>query len=343
MMEFEYILGSITEFRDSFSTRANWQTWEEQDPYPRKLASQVEFIPQFIVAGSPFNFSKKLLRKLLVRTSSPRRRRMGFEIFPSRIRLAKKYLVLEAEILLRSKGTFVLECKKKKRKKEKQSIRFPSPRGPLCKGCARSMEGKIERPNQFRNRDQEIHLENSSLSWNRFRSVELHFLPFPFAAMRRRKRKGKGVYRGGRGSRLARVNSDTSGCYAVSAHLKWKCALRFSSLAGSSRLAPPFCFITRCDTSPWRHLGFHILFHSLIPSSTTPSRLIYPDAHRRIHGLAPLLRNPPPCRRWKGGNFSDVKSIALLPRVEKEKEKWRRRRRRIVEGIRKVRESRWPR
>lgn len=265
---------------------------------------------------------------------------MGFEIFPSRIRLAKKYLVLEAEILLRSKGTFVLECKKKKRKKEKQSIRFPSPRGPLCKGCARSMEGKIERPNQFRNRDQEIHLENSSLSRNRFRSVELHFLPFSFAAMRRRKRKGKGVYRGGRGSRLARVNSDTSGCYAVSAHLKWKCALRFSSLAGSSRLAPPFCFITRCDTSPWRHLGFHILFHSLIPSSTTPPRLIYPDAHRRIHGLAPLLRNPPPCRRWKGGNFSDVKSIALLPRVEKEKEKWRRRRRRIVEGIRKVRESR---
>lgn len=266
---------------------------------------------------------------------------MGFEIFPSRIRLAKKYLVLEAEILLRSKGTFVLECKKKKRKKEKQSIRFPSPRGPLCKGCARSMEGKIERPNQFRNRDQEIHLENSSLSRNRFRSVELHFLPFPFAAMRRRKRKGKGVYRGGRGSRLTRVNSDTSGCYAVSAHLKWKCALRFSSLAGSSRLAPPFCFITRCDTSPWRHLGFHILFHSLIPSSTTPPRLIYPDAHRRIHGLAPLLRNPPPCRRWKGGNFSDVKSIALLPRVEKEKEKWRRRRRRrIVEGIRKVRESR---
>lgn len=204
MMEFEYILGSITEFRDSFSTRANWQTWEEQDPYPRKLASQVEFIPQFIVAGSPFNFSKKLLRKLLVRTSSPRRRRMGFEIFPSRIRLAKKYLVLEAEILLRSKGTFVLECKKKKRKKEKQSIRFPSPRGPLCKGCARSMEGKIERPNQFRNRDQEIHLENSSLSRNRFRSVELHFLPFPFAAMRRRKRKGKGVYRGGRGTRASK-------------------------------------------------------------------------------------------------------------------------------------------
>lgn len=57
-MEFEYSPGSITEFRDSFSTRANWQTW--QDPYPRKLASPVEFIPQFIVAASPFNFSKKL-------------------------------------------------------------------------------------------------------------------------------------------------------------------------------------------------------------------------------------------------------------------------------------------
>lgn len=194
--------------------------------------------------------------------------------------------MLEAEILLRSKDTFVLECKKKK-KKERQSIRFPSPRDPLCKGCARSMEGKIERPNQFCNRDQEIHLENSSLSRNRFRSVELHFLPFPFAAMRRRKRKGKGVYRGGRGSRLARVNSDTSGCYAVSAHLKWKCALRFSSLAGSSRLAPPFCFITRCDTSPWRHLGFHILFHSLIPSSTTPPDLYIPT--RTVGSTASLL------------------------------------------------------
>lgn len=41
MMEFEYSPGSITEFRDSFPTRANWQTWEEQDPYPRKLTGRI--------------------------------------------------------------------------------------------------------------------------------------------------------------------------------------------------------------------------------------------------------------------------------------------------------------
>lgn len=78
-----------------------------------------------------------------------------------------------------------------------------------------------------------------------------------------------------------------------------------------------------CNGEPLRALT--LLFHnslrhvSMAPSWVShslpshPNLYIYIYISTHIHGLAPLLRNPPPSRRWgKGNNFSDVKSIALL-------------------------------
>lgn len=124
------------------------------------------------------------------------------------------------------------------------------------------------------------------------RSISLRRIAFSSYATKEN-RKGKVVpieakgksKRSGKISRLGRVNGNTSGCFVVvlpgirafemEIHPKipstnaslYLC--RNSPACSGCTLAPPFCFITRCDTSRWRHLGFHVLLLAPFSSPRT--------------------------------------------------------------------------